>query len=107
MISVGIAVFVNYKWGYTQVALALSAVTCRVLSVRLALAVQPLLMMCFMQPGTLYDNKALHIHLRGKSGPEYERPWAAAAADNPLAQWAERKKKEAEEAAANGSKKKD
>ena len=40
----------------------------------------------------------MHIHLRGKSGPGYERPWKAAAADNPLAQWAERKKAESEAA---------
>ena len=51
-----------------------------------------------MQPLQLWDNRAMHIHLRGKSGPGYERPWKAAAADNPLAQWAERKKAESEAA---------
>ena len=53
-----------------------------------------------MQPLQLWDNKALHIHLRDKSGPGYERPWKAANADNPLAQWAERKKAEQQEAQA-------
>ena len=77
MMSVGIAIFLNYKWQYTQ----------------------PMVIMLFMQPMQMYDNKAIQIHLLGKSGPEYERPWAAAGADNPLAQWAERKKAEAEAAA--------
>ena len=48
-----------------------------------------------VQPLTLWDNPAMHIYLRGKSGPGYERPWKSANADNPLAQWAEKKKEEA------------
>jgi len=54
---------------------------------------QPLLVMSVTQPLALLDNKALLIYMRGHV---YERPWAAANADNPLAQWAERKQAEAE-----------
>ena len=45
----------------------------------------------------LYDNKVLQIHLLGREGPGFERPFAAAAG-NPLQDWVERKKKEAKEA---------
>ena len=51
--------------------------------------------MSIQQPLALWDNKAMQIYILGK---QHERPWAAANADNPLAQWAERKKREAEEA---------
>ena len=83
MMSAAIAVGVHWKWGYTQ----------------------PLVLLCFMQPLQLLDNKALRIHLLGASGPDYERPWAAANADNPLAQWAERKRNEQQEAQAALAKK--
>ena len=64
--------FLHYKFGY----------------------VQPLLMTGIMSLFNLWDCKALHIHLLGW---QVERPWAAVAA-NPLQQWAERKKAEAEAA---------
>ena len=64
--------FLHYKFGY----------------------VQPLLMTGIMSLFNLWDCKALHIHLLGWQA---ERPWAAVAA-NPLQQWAERKKAEAEAA---------
>eukprot|EP00325_Prymnesiales_sp_UTEX-LB-985_P030824 CAMPEP_0174728336 /NCGR_PEP_ID=MMETSP1094-20130205/51536_1 /TAXON_ID=156173 /ORGANISM="Chrysochromulina brevifilum, Strain UTEX LB 985" /LENGTH=201 /DNA_ID=CAMNT_0015930231 /DNA_START=7 /DNA_END=612 /DNA_ORIENTATION=+ len=76
VMSAAITCFIHVKWQYTQ----------------------PLLMISIMQPMQLWDNPAMHIHLRGKSGPGYERPWKGANADNPLAQWAEKKKAEAEEA---------
>ena len=73
MMSAAIAVGLNYKWGYTQ----------------------PLVMLCIMLPLQIWDSKAVALHMLGRDvGP---RPWAAANADNPLAQWAERKKAEAEE----------
>ena len=74
ILGTAIATFVHLKWGYTQ----------------------PLLLMSIMQPFQLYENKAVQIHMLGRSGEGFERPWAAANADNPLAQWAERKKAEAE-----------
>lgn len=58
---------------------------------------QPLIMLCIMQPLQLWDSKPMQIHLRGVSGPAYERPWKAAASGNPLADWAEKKKAEMEE----------
>mmetsp|Transcript_4661 Transcript_4661/g.12413 ORF Transcript_4661/g.12413 Transcript_4661/m.12413 type:complete len:197 (+) Transcript_4661:103-693(+) len=56
---------------------------------------QPLLVMSVTQPLTVFDNNALKIHM---FGAQIERPWKAANADNPLAQWAERKQAEAAEA---------
>ena len=55
VMSTGIGFLVHFKWGYTQ----------------------PLILMSFMQPMQLFDNKALAVHLRGKSGPKYARPWKA------------------------------
>jgi len=72
VMSAAISFFVHFQWGYTQ----------------------PLVLMSVMQPMQLFDNPALAIHLRGKPG---ERPFKAAAG-NPLAQWAEKKKAEAEAA---------
>ncbi len=46
-----------------------------------------------MQPMQLWENKAFHIYLRNIKA---ERPWKSANADNPIAQWAEKKKAEAE-----------
>ncbi len=66
-----VAVFIYTMWGWTQ----------------------PMMVMSVSQPLQLLDNKALLIYLRGH---QYARPWKAASADNPLAQWAERKKAEAE-----------
>ena len=43
----------------------------------------------------VYDCKAVLIHLLGWT---VERPWTPPASANPLQQWAERKKAEAEEA---------
>lgn len=77
MMIAAVGTFLHLQWGYTQ----------------------PLLLMCIMQPLQLWDNKALAVHLRGRSGPGYERPWKATHAGNPLAQWAEKKRAEAEEAA--------
>ena len=75
--SAAIGSFMFIQWGYTQ----------------------PIVMMCVMQPLQLWDCKALHVHLRGKEGcAGYERPWKAANAGNPLAQWAEKKKEEQEAA---------
>lgn len=76
MMSIGVVTFMHIKFGYTQ----------------------PLLIMCIMQPMQFWALQAFHIHLRGVA-PEgsYARPWAKADANNPLAQWAERKKAEAEE----------
>merc|ERR1711865_389685 len=51
VMSAAITAFIHIKWAYTQ----------------------PLLMICVMQPMSLWDNPALHIYLRGKSG--YARPW--------------------------------
>ena len=48
----------------------------------------------------LFENKAIAVHMRGKSGAAYARPWKAENASNPIAQWAERKKAEAAEAEA-------
>mmetsp|Transcript_18585 Transcript_18585/g.31091 ORF Transcript_18585/g.31091 Transcript_18585/m.31091 type:complete len:228 (-) Transcript_18585:323-1006(-) len=75
LMSAAIGVFLYVKWQFTQ----------------------PMLVMCLMQPMQLYDNKALHIYLRGCSGDEYNRPWAAPGGANPLQQWVERKKKEMEQ----------
>ena len=72
--SAAIGMFVHIQWGYTQ----------------------PLIVMSVMQPLQAFDNKAIKVHLFGMSGPEFERPWASANAGNPLADWAERKKAEAE-----------
>lgn len=60
-----------------------------------------------MQPLQLYDNKAVHIHLLGKSGPGYERPWKSANANNPLKAWAEKKSEEMKETQKGKGKKKD
>jgi len=60
----------------------------------------PLLAMCVMQPMQLVDNKAIWIYLLGRDGPEYARPWSPPGGTNPLQQWAERKKQEAEAAEA-------
>ena len=49
----------------------------------------------FMQPMQLFENKAIAVHMRGKTGAAYERPWKAENSSNPLAQWAEKKKAEA------------
>jgi len=77
MMSVGITTFLHVKWAYTQ----------------------PVLLLCLMQPMTFYQMQAFHIHLRGVPAEgSYARPWAKPQSDNPLAQWAENKKKEAEEA---------
>ena len=83
VMSGAISCFVHLQWGYTQ----------------------PLVIMSIMQPLQLLDNKAVQVHLRGKSGPGYERPWKAAASGNPLAQWAENKKAEAERMSAAHAKK--
>ena len=83
--SAGISFCIHLKWGYTQ----------------------PLIMMSFMQPMQLFENKAIQVLLRGKSGPGFERPWAAETGGNPLAEWAEKKKKEAEEAVAEREQKKE
>ena len=72
--SAGISFFLHAQFGYTQ----------------------PLIVMGVMQPMQLFENKCMAVHLRGKSGPGYERPFAAATSGNPLAQWAEKKKAEAE-----------
>merc|ERR1712070_283961 len=74
VMSAGIAIFVHYKWAYTQ----------------------PLVMMGFMQPMNVLTNPAIRCHLFGKT--DIERPFKADNANNPLAQWAERKKAEQEEA---------
>jgi len=81
--SACITTFIHLQWKYTQ----------------------PLLMICLMQPMQLWDNPAMHIHLRGKSGEGYVRPWKKPQADNPLAAWAERKKEEAEKTAQEEEKK--
>ena len=73
VMTAAISSFVHLKWGYTQ----------------------PLVMLCIMLPLQIWDNKAVALHMLGRDvGP---RPWAAADANNPLAQWAERKKAEAEQ----------
>merc|ERR1719487_2880236 len=77
VMSAAISFFVHFHWGYTQ----------------------PLVIMSVMQPLQLMSNKAIEVHIRGKSGPGYERPWKADTSGNPLAQWAEKKKAEAEAAA--------
>jgi len=76
MMSCGISTFLHIQWGYTQ----------------------PLLILCIMQPMTFWENPALQIHWRGKSGPGYERPFAKPKG-NPLQDWADKKKKEMEDAA--------
>lgn len=73
MMSAAMAFGLNWKWQYTQ----------------------PMVIMSIMQPLQLFDNKAIRAHLLGMDvGP---RPWKAANADNPIAQWAEKKKAEAQE----------
>ena len=84
VMGAAISSFLHMQWGYTQ----------------------PLLMMSIMQPMTVFENKAIAVHVRGKGGPEYERPWKAETAGNPLAQWAE-KQKEAAEKQAEEDKKRD
>ena len=72
VMTAAVSSFVHLKWGYTQ----------------------PLVMLCIMLPLQIWDNKAVAHHMFGRDvGP---RPWASADANNPLAQWAERKKAEAE-----------
>ena len=74
VMTAAISSLMHFHWGYTQ----------------------PLVMLSVMLPLQIWDNKAVKHHMFGQDvGP---RPWAAANADNPLAQWAERKKAEAEEA---------
>mmetsp|Transcript_25821 Transcript_25821/g.63876 ORF Transcript_25821/g.63876 Transcript_25821/m.63876 type:complete len:175 (+) Transcript_25821:1-525(+) len=86
MLSVGIVAFLHIKWGYTQ----------------------PILVMSLMQPMQFWGMQAFHIHLRGvEAVGQYARPWAKADSGNPLAQWADRKKREAEEAAAAAASKND
>lgn len=84
LMSAGMSFFIHTMWGYTQ----------------------PLVVMSVMQPMQLWDNKAIQVHLFGKSGPGFERPWAAPTAGNPLAEWAERKKAEAEQAQNESKKRK-
>ena len=76
VMSAAISCFVHFNWHYTQ----------------------PLILMSIMQPMQLFDNPAVGIHVRGKSGPGYERPFKSQNAGNPLAQWAEKKKAEAQAA---------
>ena len=71
-------------------------------TVHMRLYLQPLLMTCIMNLFHLYDCKPLHIHLLGK---KIVRPWAAPQAANPLQQWAERKKAEAQDAQEQEAKK--
>lgn len=78
VMSACIGCFMHFKFGYTQ----------------------PLILMSIMQPMQLFDNKAIAIHLRGKSGPDYERPFKVEKSGNPLQDWAEKKKAEAEAAQA-------
>jgi hypothetical protein len=73
LMSAAIGTFMYIQWGY----------------------VQPISIMCIMQPMQLYENKAIQVHMLGRTGPEYARPWAA---NNPMQGFIERKKKEAEEA---------
>jgi len=70
MMGAGMGTFVHLNWGWTQ----------------------PLIVMAITQPLQLLDNKAVLIYLRGH---KYERPFPDARANNPLAQWAERKQAEA------------
>ena len=58
-----------------------------------------------MQPMQLFENKAIAVHMRGKTGAAYERPWKAENSSNPLAQWAEKKKAEHEQAEREKTKK--
>ena len=105
MISAGIGAFVHMKWGYTQPLLMMSALhagysahhnpagpLCH------ACPLTRLLMPSsgLMQPLQLYDNNAMHIYLRGVAA--VPRPWKAAKSGNPLQEWAEKKKQEAEDA---------
>ena len=81
MMSAAVSAFVHIKWEYTQ----------------------PIVIMCIMLPLQIWDNKAVRLHMFGLDvGP---RPWAAANADNPLAQWAEKKKAEHEQAEREKTKK--
>lgn len=76
MMSVGMVTFLHIQWGYTQ----------------------PLLMICLMQPMQFWGMQAFHVYVRGlKAEGAYARPWKKSDADNPLAKWAENKKKEAAE----------
>jgi N-acetyl-anhydromuramyl-L-alanine amidase AmpD len=59
-----------------------------------------------MTPMQMLDDKAVAVHVRGKSGPGYERPWASAAAGNPLGAWAERMQEQQQQPQPAAAKKK-
>ena len=80
--SAAIGSFMFIQWGYTQ----------------------PIVIMCIMQPMQLYENKAMQVHMLGRGGPEFARPWAA---NNPMQQWLEKKKNDAEAAQRAEDKKRD
>ena len=81
IMSAAISAFVHIKWDYTQ----------------------PIVIMCIMLPLQIWDNKAVKLHMFGLDvGP---RPWASDAQNNPLAQWAEKKKAEADVATKKDTKK--
>ena len=70
IMTAAIVTFMHLKWDYTQ----------------------PLLICSVQLPLQLWDSKAVQVHIFGRDpGP---RPWAGANSNNPLAQWAERKKAE-------------
>jgi hypothetical protein len=53
--------------------------------------------MCLMQPMQFWGMQAFHIHLRGVAAEGgYKRPWPKEGANNPIAQFVEKKKAEAE-----------
>lgn len=77
MMSCGVVTFLHIKWAYTQ----------------------PILVMCLMQPMQFWGQQVFHVHMRGVPAEgSYKRPWPKEGANNPLAQWAEKKKAEAEAA---------
>lgn len=74
LISGGMGLIMHLRYGHTTPVLAIS----------------------LMQPMAIFfDNKAVQVNLLGKSGAKYQRPWATA--NNPLQEWADKKKREIEE----------
>ena len=104
VMSAAMSLFVHFQWGYTQPLIILSA---RALASHSLCVFQfsplsrslspPSYDTGFMQPMQILTNPAMHANVLGKA---VERPFKREQANNPLAQWAERKKAEADAAAA-------
>ena len=108
VMSAAMSLFVHFQWGYTQPLIILSARAIQPLASHTFVCVfqfsplsrslsPPSYDTGFMQPMQILTNPAMHANVLGKA---VERPFKSEQANNPLAQWAERKKAEADAAAA-------